>query len=62
MQVDMNFVLEAYNETIDRLTNENILLKAQLKQLQNELEKNNEEVENLVGPEVWETFIEDVQL
>ena len=45
MQVDMNFVLEAYRETIDRLTNENILLKAQLKQLQNELE-NNEEVEN----------------
>ena len=46
MQVDMNFVLEAYRETIDRLTNENILLKAQLKQLQNELEKNNKEVEN----------------
>lgn len=46
MQVDMNFVLEAYREIIDRLTNENILLKAQLKQLQNELEKNNEEVEN----------------
>ena len=45
MQVDMNFVLEAYRETIDRLTNENILLKAQLKQLQNELE-NNEEVKN----------------
>ena len=43
MQVDMNFVLEAYRETIDRLTNENILLKAQLKQLQNDQEKKNEE-------------------
>ena len=46
MQVDMNFVIEAFREEIQRLTNENILLKAQLKQLQNELEKNNEEVEN----------------
>ena len=43
MQVDMNFVLEAYRETIDRLTNENILLKAQLKQLQNDQDKKNEE-------------------
>ena len=46
MQVDMNFVLEAYRETIDRLTNENILLKAQLKQLQNDQEKKDNEVEN----------------
>lgn len=46
MQVDMNFVLEAYRETIDRLTNENILLKAQLKQLQNDQENKNNEVEN----------------
>lgn len=42
MQVDMNFVLEAFREEIQRLTNENILLKAQLKQLQNEQEKNEE--------------------
>ena len=46
MQVDMNFVLEAYRETIDRLTNENILLKAQLKQLQNNQEEKDNEVEN----------------
>lgn len=43
MQVDMNFVLEAFREEIQRLTNENILLKAQLKQLQNDQEKKNEE-------------------
>ncbi len=46
MQVDMNFVLEAYREMLERLTNENILLKAQMKQLQNELEKKNEYAEN----------------
>lgn len=39
MQVDMNFVLEAYRETIERLTNENVMLKAQMKQLQNDLEE-----------------------
>lgn len=43
MQVDMNFVLEAFREELQRLTNENILLKAQLKQLQNDQEKKNEE-------------------
>ena len=43
MQVDMNFVLESFREELQRLTNENILLKAQLKQLQNDQEKKNEE-------------------
>ena len=43
MQVDMNFVLEAFREELQRLTNENILLKAQLKQLQNDQDKKNEE-------------------
>lgn len=46
MQVDMNFVLEAYRETIERLTNENVMLKAQMKQLQNDLKKKEEENEN----------------
>ena len=46
MQVDMNFVLEAFREELQRLTNENILLKAQLKQLQNDQEKKDNEVEN----------------
>lgn len=35
MQIDMNFVLEAYRDEISKLTNEVVLLKAQLKQLQN---------------------------
>lgn len=43
MQVDMNFVLEAYRETIERLTNENVMLKAQMKQLQNDLQKKEDE-------------------
>ena len=46
MQVDMNFVLEAFREELQRLTNENILLKAQLKQLQNDQEKKGNEVES----------------
>lgn len=43
MQVDMNFVLEAYREEIAKLTNENVLLRAQLKQLQNESNLNENE-------------------
>lgn len=43
MQVDMNFVLEAYREEISKLTNENVLLRAQLKQLQNESDLNENE-------------------
>ena len=34
MQIDMNFVLEAYRDENSKLTNEVVLLKAQLKQLQ----------------------------
>lgn len=43
MQVDINNVLEAYREEIAKLANENVLLRAQIRQLQNELEKKNEE-------------------
>lgn len=43
MQVDVNNVLEAYREEIAKLANENVLLRAQIRQLQNELEKKNEE-------------------
>lgn len=39
MQIDMNNILEAYREEISRLTNEVIILKAQVKQLQNDLSK-----------------------
>ena len=42
MQIDMSNVLEAYREELNRLTNEVVLLKAQLKQLQNESENKNE--------------------
>ena len=42
MQIDMSSVLEAYREELNRLMNEVVLLKAQLKQLQNELENKNE--------------------
>lgn len=41
MQIDMSNVLDAYREELNRLTNEVVLLKAQLKQLQNELENKN---------------------
>lgn len=43
MQVDVNNVLDAYREEIAKLANENVLLRAQIRQLQNELEKKNEE-------------------
>ena len=42
MQIDMSNVLEAYREELNRLMNEVVLLKAQLKQLQNDLENKNE--------------------
>lgn len=37
MEVKIQVVIEAYKEEIARLINENILLKAQLKQFQNEM-------------------------
>lgn len=43
MQVDVNNVLDTYREEIAKLANENVLLRAQIRQLQNELEKKNEE-------------------
>ena len=42
MEVKIQVVIDAYKEEIARLTNENVLLKAQIKQLQNELNTNNE--------------------
>lgn len=37
MEVKIQVVIDAYKEEIARLINENILLKAQIRQLQNEL-------------------------
>lgn len=36
MQIEVELVIEAYKEELARLINENIVLKAQLKQLQND--------------------------
>jgi cell division protein FtsB len=38
MQIEVELVIEAYKEELARLINENIVLKAQLKQLQNNQE------------------------
>ena len=38
MEVKIQVVIDTYREELARLVNENTLLKAQLKQLQNELE------------------------
>lgn len=46
MDVKIQLVLDAYKEELGKITNENVILKAQIKQLQNELEKKNEDVEN----------------
>ena len=43
MDIKMQLVLDAYREEIAKLANENVLLRAQIRQLQNELEKKNED-------------------
>ena len=45
MEVKIQVVIDTYKEELARLVNENALLKAQVKQLQNELENRNEELE-----------------
>lgn len=37
MEITIQLIINEYKEELARLTNENILLRAQLKQLQNEL-------------------------
>lgn len=49
MEIKIQLVIDAYKEELNRLMNENILLKAQLKQIQNEAianenQQNNEDV------------------
>lgn len=39
MQVDIGLIIDLYKDEINKLINENILLKAQIKQLQNEISK-----------------------
>lgn len=43
MQVDIGLIIDLYKDELNKLMNENILLKAQIKQLQNELEAINKE-------------------
>lgn len=38
MEVKIQVVIDTYKEEVSNLMNENVLLKAQIKQLQNELE------------------------
>ena len=39
MQVDIGLIIDLYKDELKKLINENILLKAQIKQLQNEISK-----------------------
>jgi hypothetical protein len=39
MQVDIGLIIDLYKDELNKLINENILLKAQIKQLQNEISK-----------------------
>lgn len=41
MEIKIQLILETYKEELDRLINENILLRTQIKQLQNDLENLN---------------------
>ena len=41
MEIKIQLIIETYKEELDRLINENILLRAQVKQLQNDLENLN---------------------
>lgn len=45
MQIDVNKLLEVYQAEISRLINENLVLKAQLLQLEEEVKKNEGNVE-----------------
>ena len=45
MQIDVNAVLNTYKEEIAKIINDNILLKAQVMQLQHELEVINQNKE-----------------
>ena len=46
MEVKIQLIIETYKEELVRLMNENLLLKAQVKQLQNDLESLNKGSEN----------------
>lgn len=41
MEIKIQFIIEMYKEELEKLMNENILLRAQVKQLQNDLDELN---------------------
>ena len=41
MEIKIQLIIEMYKEELERLMNDNILLKAQVKQLQNDLDELN---------------------
>lgn len=45
MQIDVNKLLEVYQAEISRLINENLVLKAQVLQLEEEVKKNEGNIE-----------------
>lgn len=47
MEIKIQVIIDAYKEEVTRLLNDNILLKAQIKQLQNELSSYNENDEEV---------------
>lgn len=42
MEIAIQLIIDTYREELDKVMNENILLKAQVKQLQNDLNSINE--------------------
>lgn len=50
MEIKIQLVIDAYKEELNRLMNENILLKAQLKQIQNEMitNENYQNIEDVI--------------
>ena len=47
MQVDVNHIITAYKEVVDKLQNDNILMKSQILQLKDENEKLTKQLEEL---------------
>lgn len=47
MEIKIQVIIDMYKEEVARLLNDNILLKAQVKQLQNELSSYNENDEEI---------------
>lgn len=62
MQVDVNHIIKVYKETVDKLQNDNILMKSQILQLQEENEKLAQQLEELLkGQEIVGANVVDEQ-